>query len=148
MKSSTFKFFWGMEIILITELKESVPDMKSLVDTMTAISVPQDILNCARIGKVWAFFLFGLKWKDFTSEVCLCFRNFDVRHRQIHSHCFSVQICCISCSFIVLSMQYFLCYVVPYKDTVILWQTFLCDIIYSGLIFCMASVTHEPDQLC
>lgn len=52
-----------MEIILITELKESVPDMKSLVDTVTVISVPQDILNCARIGKVWAFFPIWTKVK-------------------------------------------------------------------------------------
>lgn len=94
-----------MEIIQITELKESVPDMKSLDDTVITISVPQGILNYARIGRVWAFFLFGLKLKDLTSEVCLCFSNFDVMHRQFHSYCFSVQICGISHSLIVLNIQ-------------------------------------------
>lgn len=45
-----------MEIIQITELKESVPDMKSLDDTVIMISVPQGILNYARMERVWAFF--------------------------------------------------------------------------------------------
>lgn len=100
-----FKIFLRNGNIQITELKESVPDMKSLDDTVITISVPQDILNYARIGRVWAFFLFGLKLKDLTSEVCLCFSNFDVMHRQFHSYCFSVQICGISHSLIVLNIQ-------------------------------------------
>lgn len=130
-------------------MKESATAMKVLVDTMTADSVPPNILNDTRIGR-FCLFVFHLHWSEniFVSELSLCVSNFGIRHGLFCFYIFQYRFVACYINILKIHNTYIFFYIILCKDAENPWQSFLSDIIFSMLVLYTASAIHyEPDQL-